>query len=618
MAKNKSPQNVLGVSVNSRLVQAVLLRATPEGTQLVRRFTRQRASTDRVGDGANLPGMGNEFSEVQEGEDYSVQFGEGSSDSGSLFLESEFGKVEGGGNGAMPAAQASLFTLELNDILAECRDAGYDDIPMAFSLSASDTEQVILQLPGDAANEGASRSKLLARLEDEHPTPFDKESVAFLPMTRDGDESVRYLALIPRPSEPIVPTLKYMQKDRRHPLPVVPFIDTELSVYLGLARATHKNVTEDEEMLGDPNGDIVPTTLVVRASDEDTLVFFLKGDNLHHAENLRSLTAFDAPETICSRVLLLQDEYEIGEINRVLVASDEDEDLLIDSFGTFFPDASVRSMQTTLPAPPKGAEVPDSLPAAAMAAALRLADDRRYNLAFEKVNLLPKGVLKRKLKMPIAWQSIAALVLLFVTVLFFTWRFVSNEQHIAAKKQELRTFTTKMAAVNAQDLQTDIDSLNNQTQSIMTALETLDELLIGSDRWSRALATSSRHVGAVGSIWVDSWQPGGTELKLEGNSTSRDRVVNLAQRLDASIMSLTFTEIREWPVYSFTMNVPLPEELPEAAMYLRAQSDQSQADRENTAEGQPQQVQASQHTTKSERSQSTPTRAASYSPESGR
>jgi len=46
-------------------------------------------------------------------------------------------------------------------------------------------------------------------------------------------------------------------------------------------------------------------------------------------------------------------------------------------------------------------------------------------------------------------------------------------------------------------------------------------------------------------------------------------VVQLAERMGGELQALTFSEIREWPVYSFTMLVPLKAELPEAAKYLR-------------------------------------------------
>ena len=580
MSDQEQVPYVLGVMVDARLVQGVLLRIGADGVEFVRRFTRQRTAVAGVGAETALPGMGGELPEVEEGDDYSVQFGEGKS-SNALFLESEFGDLERTGAGEAVEKEPELFSLELSDILAECRDAGFEEVPMAFCLPASEVEQVVLAVPADTASEGASREQLLDVLREEHPAPFDKERVAFLPMTRqdasrpDGG-MVRYLALIPRATEPVVPTLQLMQKEQRRPLPPVEFLDAELAVYVGLARTSLKQGGEDvaanDDFAPDTDGSHAPpSTLVVRAGDEGTLVFFMQGENLHHATNLRSLTAFDAPETICSRVLLLQDEYDIGDIDHVLVSSEESEAALVDSFEMFFPDATTRALIDVLPHG-QGEDVADELSPAAMGTALRMAGDTRYTYAFEKVDMLPSGMLKRRMRMPIAWPSVAALVVLFLTVLFFTWRYTANEQRIAEQRQELRTFTNKMEQVNPQELQASIDSLDRTATSIMQALEVLDELLIGSDRWSRTLATSSRQIGAVGGIWVESWSPQGETLQLEGNATSRDRVVNLAQRLEAEIMSLSFSEIREWPVYSFTMTVPLPNKLPRAAEYLRAQA----------------------------------------------
>jgi hypothetical protein len=45
--------------------------------------------------------------------------------------------------------------------------------------------------------------------------------------------------------------------------------------------------------------------------------------------------------------------------------------------------------------------------------------------------------------------------------------------------------------------------------------------------------------------------------------------VELAQRLGGTISTLTFSEIREWPVYSFKLSMPLENGLPKAAEYLR-------------------------------------------------
>ncbi|MFB3131922.1 MAG: hypothetical protein ACE10K_05295, partial [Rhodothermales bacterium] len=107
-------------------------------------------------------------------------------------------------------------------------------------------------------------------------------------------------------------------------------------------------------------------------------------------------------------------------------------------------------------------------------------------------------------------------------------------------------------------------------------------VLQGSDRWSRALEQMSTEVSDVTGIWIESWNPRGDGLEVTGNATTRDQVVELAERLGAKIGSLTFSEIRDWPVYSFKMNLPLEQGLPKAAQYLRQQVAQAQREAAET------------------------------------
>ncbi|MCH6579526.1 MAG: hypothetical protein IH802_04090 [Nitrospinae bacterium] len=119
-----------------------------------------------------------------------------------------------------------------------------------------------------------------------------------------------------------------------------------------MARATRNMVPQKPRRATDALDEALPiasdeafNTLIVRAGAEDTLVLFLQDDTLQQSENLRSLTAYEAPETICSRVLLLQDEYGIGEVQHGLLLSEEREDDLIESFEMFFPEARVESLR---------------------------------------------------------------------------------------------------------------------------------------------------------------------------------------------------------------------------------------------------------------------------------
>jgi hypothetical protein len=140
-------------------------------------------------------------------------------------------------------------------------------------------------------------------------------------------------------------------------MPAVRLVDTEISLYLGLARMAlrmHREVPRLEAAGDVDTDDASPslspaTTLVVRAGADDTLVMFLRGEAPMYVERLRSLTSTDAPDTICSRILLQQDEYGVGEVQHVLVLSTDREGELVESFKLFFPDAIVERLAEHVP-----------------------------------------------------------------------------------------------------------------------------------------------------------------------------------------------------------------------------------------------------------------------------
>lgn len=597
---NNKSKYTLGVMVTDRLVYAVLFQASSEGPQPLRHFTRQRTSQvagaapgmmgGAMGMGAyGDPAAGMESEEP--GDDFTIQFGEGSG-SNNLFLASEFGGLDAAAPGAAMATteavpQATDFVLELSDILAECNDAGYENPIVAFAIPSVDISHVELRVPNKKTKRKGGRkeekkeakvgtdvaplpgrAQLLTLLGEQAQVEVKDECVAFLPMTHSEEGVQRALALFAKGSnDDVSATLQIMRKQRGQRLPTVRLLDTEVSLYLGLARAARRADVSEEEDTPDEQ----ESTLVVRAGAEDTLVMFMKGDALQHCDILRSLTSQDAPETICSRVLLQQDEHGISEVHRVLLLSEEKENGLRSSFEMFFPGAPVQSLRQCIPGTgEKALEAPDAtsmVPAAG--AALRLTGEEQYKQAFEDINLLAKQLMRRRVELPFTWHSLVLGALLFFTTLFFVARFFTLQQEISSQREELRRHPPEIAETNAQLLQARIDSMQQAYTGYMRALNVLDSLLVGSDRWSRTLEQVSREAAVVEGVWVESWRPVDDNLRLAGYATTRDRVVRFADRMQGSIETLNFSEIREWPVYSFSMTVPIENSLPEAATYLR-------------------------------------------------
>ncbi|MEX0822338.1 MAG: hypothetical protein WD021_09355 [Rhodothermales bacterium] len=584
--KHKTSERVLGIAATPRAVHAVLLEGGPNGPEVVRRFVRTRTiAPTGYEDVAPHHDEPSTDQSIDGGDDFTIEFGDGPSSNANLFLGSEFGVSDDAGEAATAPAIAQPFDFELGDILSEVEEAGYDDVVLAFTLSATEAPFFEIAVPPGKSGRH-DRDDLLERLATEYSSPFDADRVVFLPMNRVDEGEGRYLALFPKPTDPVSVTLTELRKTR-DVLPHASLLDAELSVLMGLSvaardvydfRSRPVAAADESVTLFDHGGneEVVDAkvsassrTLVVRAGAEDTLVAFLSGRTVHHAEILRSLTAFDQAETICSRVLLQQDEHGEGEVDHILLLSEEREKELAESFGVFFPDAEVDLLRDYLPEVDD--EVDDGATAivSACGVALRVLKGSPFADSFEDINFLPKRLLRRKIQLPVSLHMIAMSVAIVATVLFFMARYSTAESEMATYRDRLEEVAPEEVDQDIGVLQAQIDSMQHLYATYTRAIEVLDTLLIGSDRWSRVLENTSMEASRLSGFWIESLEPGVGHIQLAGNATSRDNVVVFASRVDGIIESLSFSEIREWPVYSYSMSIPVGDSLPRAAQYLR-------------------------------------------------
>jgi hypothetical protein len=581
--------------VTPSAVHGVLLRETDDRYSVVRLITRQRSAF--AGEVPDLAAMTPEGESLEGTDDVTIEFGDGELGMGSddLFLDSEFSDLTGieGSEKEFQAQaarkQSSPVVFELKDIIEESHASGYEKTPTGFCLSQDDVEYVELLVTStekkDKKDKKAKKGKgekkeaaavdpssikrdhLLGLLAEHYDEPFSKERAAFLPMTpRDGRQ--RFLAVVPTGHESLAESLELLREQAG--MRSVPFrtIDAEVPILVGLTRWAFP-------------ADPYENTAIVRVGSEDTLVVLLQGDTLHHTEHMRSVTTFDGPDTICSRVLLQQDVQGIGTVHHVIVLSDEREREIVEGFGAFYPDANVAALREGLTRAGVNLPIEGTLPAKSLPAvgvALRTLMERDGDSPFYDLNMLPKRLRRksRKIDFAVAWHTLVAAVLLFFAVLFFMGMYFSKQADIADAQARVDAYPDEVN-LSGPALQAQIDSLQTAYLRITTTLNTIDSLLVGSDRWSRSIARSARATASTGGTWIEGWTPVGDDLQLIGYANSRQQVVQFAERMDATIESVTFDEIREYPVFSFATRVPVRDELPQVARYLRANADASGA-----------------------------------------
>lgn len=559
----------LGVMVSAETLYGVLLEKTEEGT--VVRYKTSRGGTDRSDADLPFDEPSDPMSGVEdEPDDVTIQFGEQGGDD-DLFMGSEFEEVENEGDEVTSSSGSSPswnFQAQLEDLLDECAEQGFEDPEIAFCETTAEIDEVELRLPIDESeeqsegNQGvpleASTSTLMEMLEEQYEGTATEERVGFLPMRRTGDGRQRVLALISRPGGAVLSTLSRIQDQTLARTPRVRLLDAEISLYLGLTRSVLQLPPETPEK-----------TILVRSGPDDTLVLFIEGNTLRQSEYLPELTSEDSAETICSRVLLLQDEYGMGEVQHVMLVAEENEEALADAFKSYFASANLRLLRTHLP---NGDETDEGAYVGATGAALRLLDDPDYEPFFQQVNLLPKGYTASRFRLPVGWSVPLLLALLAVTTLGFVWYYFMNARAINDRQAELRALEQQIAEVDTTVLQRRIDSVEAATAQYAGGLQVVDRLLQGSNKWSLGLATVTGEANRISGLSFDQWSPvSDTSVSISGRSNDRTRVVRLAQAMDGEIENLAFTETRDVSLYNFVITVPLDTTKPEAVQYWRQQ-----------------------------------------------
>jgi len=577
---------ILAITISSRRIEGVLLHDSPTEPVILRTFSRKRAGHAAVELDAppieqDLPG------------DVSFTSTDDSGLSAGMFLASEFGDLPKEDDAAeaelMPPPQIAVpCDLEVLDIVSECADAGYDNVRLIFVLPTDylgaeiitpDVADAEVDDKGKASKAKKARKDApLKRFLATHPG-VKEDKVALLPLHDFQGINANSLALFAQSTEPVTVSVESI-RNRNKPFPNVSALETEVTLLLGAARAAliaeqRYNIVAEVMAEGDEKGKQAlgeeEVSVLLRVGSEDTLIMFLSGNELVHYESLRSITAFDPAETICSRVLLMHDEFGLGDSDRILLFADESEERIQESLARVFPDSHISLLRELVPPFEEVRKKPiGSETLLSVLGALRLIRDDVWQSVFPGIDFLDPKLRGRKFTLPFSWPVAAMVLVLFASTLFFVYRYFEQSHQIEMVRYELRNYPEDTISGNAADLQMKIDSLMMRSAGFAEALDVLDSLLVGSDVWSRALERTSVYTGDVSGLWISQWREEEEgHLVVTGRALDRADIVEFAAEAEGNIENITFAEIRDVPVYEFRMTMVINRELPEAATYLR-------------------------------------------------
>lgn len=565
-----SYRTVLGVHVTRGEVRAALVRRVEGEAVLVDRFHRYRGDQDegREVEGARTGDSVDGGGSVSETE-YTIEFG--SDDAGGAGGGDEFGGPggvggsEGGspgdlGAGAHPDTERNRppFAEELKEIVTECTEEHGSGFDLVFLNEAWATDVHRLAVGDEIGGEEDRDDLLRELLERERGEKIDSDRLAFERLAGARRSSEEVLTLIRREEDSVVSTVEQLRSGRTDELPGTLALLGESTLFGRLV---------GEESLLDAEG----TLALVRVGADDTLVLFFEDGELVDQELLKSLSVHDPPDTVCKRVLLHQDEAGIEEPERIWVLAEGREEAFVDRFAALNPTVEVRSFFDVL-----GRRMSTSVGERGSRSPALFGEAQALGWLVVEMggvddsgNLLPPALRGRRSPIRLGWHTWAAAVLLFGLTLFLATQYQARQDRVSELNRQIQQYPSGLEMTTEQ-LQSRIDSLDRVYTEYRNALNALDSLLVDSDRWSRMLARVVRMQDRTPGVWFEKFSPDrGERVELQGYATERDRVVDIANRLDAAVEQIVFDEIRTYPVYRFTMSAPLPGGLPRAVQYLR-------------------------------------------------
>jgi hypothetical protein len=554
-------RSVLGLALTGEALHAVLLHGGDDGAEAVAHFTRQRVAALQFATADALPTSSPGLKTGAA--DYMLEVGDGSPVAGGL-KQFDVGTGTAGRRGAPAepgrpgAAAAAPLAPQLREILHECHTLGYTDPVVAFCLAPPDVAYVELNQPETPGGKKTDERKLLVEaLRGELPDAAEERAV-FVPMTPARGRE-RVLAVAALPGNPAIASLQALEHEASLLTPSARVVDAEAPVFTAFMQRA-KLAVEGQRVA------------LVRVGTEDSAVFFWEGDRLVHADRLRSVSAYDPPETVCSRVLLQQDEKRIRDLNTLVLVTSGRMDPLVEAFRRHYPDTAVEPIDEVLAG--VGVQLEDegeairAAPATALCVALRWLD---LDPATKTANLMPPPARQRSRRLSVPWHLVAAVLLLVGMTAFSVQRYHEKATEIAEVRQEHLRNPIPRPLQNPATLQARVDSLETMHRTYTRALVVLDSLLLGSDRWVSTMERLSRATAATPRTWIDTVTPKtATTLTVTGRSLTRLAIVEMSRRLNGAIQQLTYQDVGQQRVYYFEMLVPAPLEMPRAAIYLRS------------------------------------------------
>ncbi len=184
------------------------------------------------------------------------------------------------------------------------------------------------------------------------------------------------------------------------------------------------------------------------------------------------------------------------------------------------------------------------------------------NPHFYKINLIPSRIREEQKKAKLAWHGLLLLVLLFVAATGLTIMSLQKQERIRTEQAQLnyeRKQINEQRAIVAQ-----INELEERSSSLVAATNTLDTLLMNSEKYSDALDTLARAAGGLRNIWINEMKPDADgNISVVGFSVTRPSIPSFSSSIGTTnLREISVQQIGDKKVYRYDVALMVPDLYP--------------------------------------------------------
>ena len=297
--------------------------------------------------------------------------------------------------------------------------------------------------------------------------------------------------------------------------------------------------------------------LIVHIGIDSSRIIFISNKTIKHISSYLGIGIQTSGfhDIIISKINLEMDNVQISEIDKIFLAGEVVETTVQLTFYGSFPLAEIEVIKfddldvSSLPED-KRAQVP--VYAFCIAPLFFMLRKDKSRIPF--VNLLPYDLIEAQKIFKLSPVGYALLFLIFVAVVFFTQKYITNNKKIQVLDTEIRS-KQLLIAENA-ELVNRVNQLSQRIDAGLRIQRTIDTLILGAERWTEILLKIHEYQPDKRRIWLTSFAATDEEVKITGVGINKYTIPDFSDHLDKALLkSMMSQELREREINRFEITL---------------------------------------------------------------